>query len=134
MANQYQMFERALFLLRSLDVSPGLIEGFRKTNIPIYFEKGFNKPLTGGLLKRVRSFENDRGVLVYAVIHAPMSFGLTFNFLYVSNYEEDWEIDYKHTINCDFVSSYALNVVYEHCSEIGRIAVTSLFGNLLRIG
>lgn len=85
------------------------------------------------LVEKVREFEEEYNALVYHVIHSPTGFGDLYNFLYVSNYEEEWEMD-----NADIPDGYAMvyvwNKTVDWCSEFGTIAVTERFGGIVRVG
>ena len=98
--------------------------------------------MTGGLYEfsndkeltaKVKEFENEHNALVYHVIHTFTQFGELYNFLYVSDYEEDWEID-NEDIKDNYVISYVWNKDDEWCSEFGTIMVKQKFGGLVRVG
>ena len=83
--------------------------------------------------KIVKDFEEEHNALVYVVVRSYTEFGKLDAFLYVSDYEEEWEMDIE-----DIYDGYALAYVYNYddpyCSEIGSIAVKGRFGGLVRIG
>lgn len=83
--------------------------------------------------KIVKDFEEEHNALVYFVIRSYTEFGKLDALLYVSDYEEEWEMDME-----DIYDEYALAYVYNYddpyCSEIGSIAVRGRFGGLVRIG
>lgn len=60
-------------------------------------------------LERVRKFEADNNALVYHVIHCWTEFGELENYLFVSNYPEEWEMDIED-INNGQALSYVYNV------------------------
>lgn len=108
-------------------------------------EVQFSEP-TGGLYEfsayreltaKVQEFERKNNALVYHVIHTPMRLDGEamdmYNFLYVSDYQEEWEVD-----NADIKEGYALvyvwNKTIDYFSEFGSIAVKEKFGGLVRIG
>ena len=106
-----------------------------------YDEVQLSEP-TGGLYEfsdneelnaKIKEFEEDYNALVYHVIHTYTQFGELYSFLYVSDYEEEWEMD-----NADVKDGYAVAYVWnkndEWMSEMGGIAVRELFGGLVRIG
>lgn len=97
--------------------------------------------MTGGLYEfsgnaeltaKVKEFEAEHNALVYHVIHTFTQFGELYNFLYVSDHEEEWMLD-----NEDIKENYALCYVWnkddDWCSEFGTIAVRQKFGGLVRI-
>lgn len=106
-----------------------------------YDELQLTEP-TGGLYEfndneelnaKVKEFEAEYDALVYHVIHTYTQFGELFNFLYVSDYEEEWEMD-----NADIEDGYAMAYVWnksdDWMSEIGSIVVRERFGGLVRVG
>lgn len=106
-----------------------------------YDELQLTEP-TGGLYEfndneelnaKVKEFEAEYDALVYHVIHTYTQFGELFNFLYVSDYEEEWEMD-----NADIEDGYAMAYVWnksdDWMSEIGSIVVSERFGGLVRVG
>ena len=98
--------------------------------------------ITGGLYEfsgneelttKVKEFEQEYNALVYHVIHTYTQFGELYNFLYVSDYEEEWEMD-QDDIKDNYVRCYVWNKDDDICSEFGTIAVRQLFGGLVRVG
>lgn len=85
------------------------------------------------LTEKIREFEKENNALVYHVVHTPASFGDLYNFLYVSDYEEEWYID-NGRIPFGYVLAYVWNKTDEWCSESGDILVQPRFGGLVRIG
>ena len=81
----------------------------------------------------IENFEAQNNALVYHVIHTYTEFGELYNFLYVSDHSEEWDMD-----NADLADGYILayveNVDDPICSEFGTIAVKGKFGGLVRIG
>ena len=47
----------------------------------------------GEELERIRRFEKDYNALVYMVIRSCTTLGVMDSYLYVSDYEEEWEMD-----------------------------------------
>lgn len=78
--------------------------------------------IEGEQLDRVREFEKENNALVYHVIHSYTNIGEMEAYLYVSNYEEEWEYDHA-----DIKEGQQLCYVYNHdmtdCSEFGTIGV-----------
>lgn len=85
------------------------------------------------LTAKVREFEKEHNALVYHVIHTPTQFGELYNFLYVSDYPDEYEMDHED-IKDNYVMCYVWNKNDDWCSEFGTIKVKQLFGGLLRIG
>lgn len=84
-------------------------------------------------LARVREFEKEHNAVVYHVIHSYTEFGELENYLYVSNYPEEWEMDRE-----DIKTGQQLVYVYNHdtpeFSEFGSIGIRrTVAGGLQRI-
>lgn len=82
---------------------------------------------------KIKEFEEEYNALVYHVIHTYTQFGELYNFLYVSDYEEEWEYD-REDVKAGYAVAYVWNKTDEWMSEIGGIAVRELFGGLVRVG
>ena len=98
--------------------------------------------MTGGLYEfsreteltaKVKEFEAEYNTLVYHVIHTFTQFGELYNFLYVSDHEDEWEMD-NDDIKDNYVMCYVWNKDDDWCSEFGTIAVRQKFGGLVRVG
>ena len=59
--------------------------------------------------ERVRQFEEEHDALVYHIIHEFTNFGELENFLYVSNFPEEWKLD-RVDIRDERVIAYVYNV------------------------
>ena len=98
--------------------------------------------MTGGLYEfsddaelnaKIKEFEKQYNALVYHVIHTFTQFGELYNFLYVSDYDDEWEMEWED-LQDNYVFSYVWNKTDEWCSEFGTIAVKQKFGGLVRVG
>lgn len=124
----------AINRMKALDLYAPYIKSFEKK------DEIFLSEMTGGvyefsdneeLVEKIKSFEEENDVLVYHVIRTMTQFGELYNFLYVSDYEEEWDMD-----NADIAAGYALAYVWnktdEWCSEFGSIGVRGQFGGIVR--
>lgn len=93
------------------------------------YEFGDNEELNA----KIKEFEEEYNALVYHVIHTYTQFGELYNFLYVSDYEEEWEYD-NDDVQVGYAVAYVWNKSDDWMSEIGGIAVRELFGGLVRVG
>ena len=82
---------------------------------------------------KVKKFEEDYNALVYHVIHTYTQFGELYSFLFVSDYEEEWEYDIAD-LKDGYVIAYVWNKSDDWCSEMGSIVVRELCGGLVRVG
>ena len=128
--------EEAIKRMNALGLFKPCIKAFTK-----YDELQLTEP-TGGLYEfnddeelnaKVKEFEEEYDALVYHVIHTYTQFGELFNFLYVSDYEEEWEMD-NADIEDGYVVAYVWNKSDDFLSEIGSIVVRERFGGLVRVG
>lgn len=83
--------------------------------------------------KIVKDFEEEHNALVYFVIRSYTEFGKLDALLYVSDYEEEWEMD-REDIQDGYAIAYVYNYDIPDFSEIGSIAVQGRFGGLVRVG
>ena len=126
--------EEALKRMKALDLYTDYIKAFKDK------DEIFMSEMTGGVYEfsentelqaKVKEFEAEHNALVYHVIRTMTVFGELYNFLYVSDYEEEWEMD-----NADIKDGYALAYVWnktdEWCSEFGSIGVRGQFGGIVR--
>ena len=97
---------------------------------------------TGGLYEfsddaelnaKIKDFEAEYNALVYHVIHTYTQFGEFYSFLFVSDYEEEWEMD-NEDVKDGYAIAYVWNKSDDWCSEMGSIVVQERFGGLVRVG
>lgn len=98
----------------------------------------------GGELTReeeelIKEFENRYGCTVYYVIQDEGMWpdGCMFprySFLYVSKYENEWEMDKEDAIKrCRMVPAYVVNMEEPDCSEITEIGYKAVKGSIINI-
>lgn len=130
----------AIKRMKELGLFAPCIKAFKDRN-----EVQLSEP-TGGLYEfsadkelttKVKEFEEQNNALVYHVIHSPIKidgdFMDMYNFLFVSDYEEEFEVD-NNDIKHGCVFTYTWNKTFDYFSEFGSIAVKPMFGGLVRIG
>ena len=126
----------AIKRMKALDLFKPCINAFDKRNEVQLSE------VTGGLYEfnsntelteKVMEFENKYNALVYHVIHTLTEFGELYHFLYVSDYEEEWEMD-NDDVKDNYVMCYVWNKDIPEFSEFGTIAVRQKFGGIVRVG
>lgn len=88
----------------------------------------------GEQLERVKEFEKEYNALVYHIIHCYTTMGEMESYLYVSDYEEEWEMD-DMDLDDGYAMTYTVNIDAPDCSEFGSIAFRlSPAAGLIRIG
>ena len=124
----------AIKRMKALELYAPYIKEFEKN------DKIFLSEMTGGVYEfdsneelnaKIKAFEEENNALVYHVIRTMTVFGELYSFLYVSQYEDEWEMD-----NTDIADGYALAYVWnksdEWSSEFGSIGVQGRFGGIMR--
>lgn len=87
--------KEAIKRMKALRLYEPVIRQFEKEDLINQSEPPFGACfwLDDEQLERVRKFEKECDALVYHVIHCWTNFGELENYLYVSNYPEEWERD-----------------------------------------
>ena len=128
----------AINRMKELGLFAPCIKAFKRDEVQLseptggLYEFSSDKELTA----KVQEFEKENNALVYHVIHTPMMLDGEamdmYNFLYVSDYQEEYEMD-NADIKDGYVLAYVWNKTVDHFSEFGSIAVKGRFGGLVRI-
>lgn len=121
--------------MKALDIYTEAIKQFKNEDTVMVSE-----PPLGGLYwlneeekKVVADFEAEYNALVYMVVRSNTEFGLLDSLLYVSDEQEEWEMDWED-IPDRYLMAYVANRDCPDYSEFGSIAVKSVGGGLVRIG
>ena len=85
----------------------------------------------GEMEKKIREWEEKTGNLVYHVIHDYTEFGELLSLLYVSQYEEEWEMERNDLVN-GYPLAYVMNLTDDWCSEYGSIGIRPQWGGVVR--
>ena len=128
--------EEALKRMKALKLFDPCIKSFKnKDEVQLSEYTGGLYEFSGNaeLTERVREFEKEYNALVYHVIHSPTTFGDLYNLLYVSDHQEEWDMD-NEDIKDFYVMCYVWNKTDDWCSEFGTIAVQPRFGGIVRVG
>lgn len=134
--------QKALELMKKLDIYKPYINGFNKENEVCYFENfaGFWAWQDEDLMKKVKQIEEKYNCTVYAITHEYTEFGECYDFLLVTDYKEEWEYllenygGYADKTNTFYAFAYVWNKDDNDCSEFGTIAIKSFGGGIRRIG
>ena len=117
--------QKAIELLNKLDIYKPYIKGFKENNRICYFEGfcGFWAEQNKELMEKVREFEKEHNCLVYAITHEYTDFGECYDFLFIPDYEEEWD-DILLKYNGDYYAyAYVWNKTDDWCSEFGTITI-----------
>lgn len=118
--------KEAITRMKSWGIFPETINQFRKDNLVSESLPPFGACfwLNDAAKERVKKFEDEHNALVYHVIHSYTNFGELENYLYVSDYEEEWEYDFDDLKNGQQLC-YVQNLTDPLCSEFGTIGIKS---------
>ena len=128
--------QKAIELMKQLDIYKPYIQGFEKNDTICYFEQfgGFWAYKEPELMEKIKEFEEEHNCLVYAVTHEYLEFGECYDFLFISDYEEEWDYTLEGLSESKYIAcAYVWNKDDDLCSEFGSIVVRSFGGGIKRI-
>ena len=122
----------ALERMKMLKLHSNVINEFQNQDkINLSENGGFLYWLNDDQKKRVTEFEKKYDALVYHVIRNITEFGELLSYLYVSDSEEEWEMD-REDLRNGTALVYVENLNDKWCSEFGSIGIQPSLGGLLR--
>lgn len=128
--------EKAIEIMKKLNIYEPYIEGFKQNNEVCYFERfaGFWTWQDKELQTKIDEIQNKYNCTVYAVTHEITEFGELYDFLIVSEYKEEWETTLDELDkNCYYAYAYVWNKDDDYLSEFGDIEISSFGGGIRRI-
>ena len=127
--------QKAIELMQKLDIYKPYIKGFKdKTNVCFFeFFGGYWAYQEPELMAKIKEFETQYNVLVYAVTHEYTNFGECYDFLYIPDYKSDWKYMLMPQKTMFYVSAYVWNKSDDMCSEFGTIGIRSFGGGIKRV-
>ena len=114
--------QEAIRRMKMIGIFDGSVKDFERENLlsqslsPI----GACYWVNGEQLERVRKFEEKHNALVYFVIHSYTEFGQMDSYLFVSDYEDEWEQE-REDLKHNQALAYVYNYNTTNCSEFGFI-------------
>lgn len=128
--------EKAIEIMKKLDIYKPYIKGFRENNNVCFFENfgGFWVYQEPEIEKKMREIEEKYDCLVYAITHEFTEFGELYDFLLITDYQEEWDSLVEGRDNRHTAFAYVWNKDDDWCSGLGTIAVQSFGGGIRRIG
>lgn len=129
-------FQEAIRRMEYLEIHQDAIKAFKDENkVPLSLS---SDPELYGVRRnsvdRIADFEKQHNALVYYVIFTPTSIGDMESYLFVSDYQEEWESDWDD-IHEGYALSWVNNLTYLECSEFGTISfIKTEAGTLRRVG
>lgn len=130
-----QKKEKAIEIMQKLDIYAPYIRGFQEENQVCFFEVfgGFWAYQEPELMAKIKEFETQYNVLVYAVTHEYTDFGECYDFLYIPDVKSDWKYMLMPQKTMFYVSAYVWNKSDDMCSEFGTIGIRSFGGGIKRV-
>lgn len=122
----------AIKRMRKLKVVSEAVKQFEEDDKVMVSENGFLYWLNDEQEKMVKNFEEEFNGLVYMVIHNMTQFGELYSFLYVSQHEDEWQMD-NEDLEDGVAMAYVKNIDDDYCSEFGCISIRNRFGGIVRI-
>lgn len=131
MPDKARMLNEAIKRMKLLKLHPNTIEDLKDGTVNVSRQMGALFWADEDEQKIIAKFENENNALVYHAIFTPTNFGRCFSMLFVSQYEEEWEIDIED-IKEHYPIAMVINLDDEWCSDMGCIGVKPMFGGLVR--
>ena len=127
--------EKAIELLKKMDIYAPYIQGFRDSDKVCFFERfgGYWVEQEPELYEKMRSLEKKYNCLVYAVTHEFTEFGELYDFLIVTDYPKEWDDLVYSQGSYHTAFAYVWNKDDDQCSEFGSVMVQSFGGGIKRI-
>ena len=127
--------EKAIELLKELDIYKPYIQGFRERDQVCFFENygGYWIDQEPELYAKMKEIEKKNSCLVYAVTHEYTEFGECYSFLIVTDYKSEWKTLMYSEGNTHTAFAYVWNKDDDWCSEFGSVTVQSFGGGIRRI-
>lgn len=129
--------DKALELMKQLDIYQPYIDGFKDNGYVCYFERfgGFWDYQNKELEAKRKEIEEKYNCIVYAITHEFIDGEEMYSFLLVTNHPEDWDYMLQEAgRNKYYATAYVWNKSYDWGSELGDILIEYAFGGIRRIG
>lgn len=125
----------AIKRLQTMDIIEDAINQFIEDDIVMVSDNPFGMLywLNDDYKKLVAEFEEEYNGLVYIANYCVTEFGRLLSLFYVSDYEEEWEMD-NADVEEGYAMVYCINLDCPDFSEFGSIAYQPVNGGIKRIG
>jgi len=131
-----QRKEQAVKAMKMLDIYKPYIDEFNKNDKVCLYE-GFGgywiEQESPELQAKLKEIEEKYNCTVYAVTHEFFKFGECYDFLIITDYEEEWDDLVMENSRDHIAFAYVWNKDDDWCSEFGSIGVQSFSGGIRRI-
>ena len=130
--------EKAIEIMKNLDIYKPYIDGFKQNNDVCMFEQfgGYWAYQYPELIEKKNEIEEKYNCTVYAITHEITEIGEFYDFLVVSDYKEEWKslVQKYENNNRYYAYAYVWNKDDDYCSEFGDVIIQSFGGGIRRIG
>ena len=123
--------EEAIERLKILGVMQSVVDDFKRGVVNQSERFGLLYWLDDKQKEMVKKFEEEHNAVVYHIIHQTTNIGKLLNILYVSDWDEEWEMD-RDDLKEGQALAYVMNLSMPDCSEFGTIGVKESVGGLMR--
>ncbi len=128
--------DKAIELMKKLDIYKPYIQGFKRSDKVCFFEcyGGFWVYQEKEIYDKMKELEAEYNCVVYAITHEHTEFGECWDFLLVTDYPEEHDTLLYDQGNNNFIAfAYVWNKTDDYCSEFGSIGVHSFGGGIRRV-
>ncbi len=127
--------QKAIELMKGLDIYKNYIRGFEENNHVCFFEAfgGYWAYQEPELMAKIKEIEKTYKVLVYAVTHEYLEFGECYDFLYIPDYKNEWKYTLIPQGDIFYCVAYVWNKTDDNCSEFGTIGIRAFGGGIKRV-
>ena len=131
-----QRKEQAVKLLEQLDIYKPYINGFKQSDKVCFYENfgGFWVDQEPDIEKKMQKIEKEYNCTVYAITHEYTDIGEFYDFLIVSEDDEEWDYLVEEYQKNYAVYAYVWNKSDDWCSEFGTVVIKPFGGGIKRIG
>jgi hypothetical protein len=128
--------QKALEIMKKLDIYTPYISGFMKTDKVCFFEGfgGFWVFQEPEIEEKMKEIEKKYNCTCYAITHEFTQFGECYSFLLVTDYKEEWPTLLQKCSDDNIAFAYVWNKDDDYSSEFGDIVIKSFGGGIGRIG
>ncbi len=133
MTNKIKQRKEAIKRMKALGISKKAIEALeQRDQIAVSVAGNISFMIKDTIRDMIKQYEQKNNAYVYHCIYCETEFGILYNLLYVSKYEDDWEYDLEDLKN-GVASARVINESAPDLSDSGDIGIKPLFGTLKRI-
>ena len=123
--------QEAIARLEQLNLYPTVLKEFKQGLINVSEHGGILYWADEEQQAIIKEFEQEHEAIVYHIILSYTEIGRMLSIMYVSKYEEEWEMD-RDDLKQGYPCVYVKNLDDDMLSEFGCIGIVERFGGLMR--